>query len=121
MSVGNAVAQGSFYLPVIFEFNNAGNFIPGVFCEIYLIENQRENVISVPETSLTEEQGVYFVYLKVCKEEYRKQEVKIGESDGLRREILKGLKEGDVVVTEGAYQVKLATATGAIPGHSHNH
>ncbi len=121
VSVGNAVAQGSFYLPVIFEFNNAGNFIPGAFCEIYLIENQRENVISVPETSLTEEQGVYFVYLKVCKEEYRKQEVKIGESDGLRREILKGLKEGDVVVTEGAYQVKLATATGAIPGHSHNH
>ena len=121
VSVGNAVAQGSFYLPVIFEFNNAGNFIPGAFCEIYLIENQRENVISVPETALTEEQGVYFVYLKVCKEEYRKQEVKIGESDGLRREILKGLKEGDVVVTEGAYQVKLATASGAIPGHSHNH
>lgn len=121
VSAGRAASQGSFYIPVIFEFSNTGNFIPGAFCEIYLIGSARDGVISVPETALTEEQGVYFVYLKVCDEEYRKQEVRIGESDGLRREILKGLSEGDEVVTEGAYQVKLASVSGTIPGHTHNH
>lgn len=121
ISAGRSAAQGSFYIPVIFEFNNTGNFIPGAFCEVYLIEGQKENIISVPETALIEEQGVYSVYVKICKTEYRKQEVKIGESDGLRREILKGLNEGDEVVTVGAYQVKLASVASAIPGHSHEH
>lgn len=121
VSAGRAASQGTFYIPVIFEFSNTGNFIPGAFCEIYLIGSSRDGVISVPETALTEEQGVYFVYLKVCDEEYRKQEVRIGESDGIRREILKGLSEGNEVVTEGAYQVKLASVSGAIPGHTHNH
>ncbi len=121
VSVGRSAAAGSFYIPVIFEFNNTGNFIPGAFCDVYLIEKQKENVISVPETALTEEQGIYFVYVKVCKEEYRKQEVKIGESDGIRREILGGINAGDEVVTTGAYQVKLASVSGAIPGHAHNH
>lgn len=122
VSVGNASTQGSFYIPVTFEFNNVGNFIPGSYCEIYLIEGQRENVISVPETALTEEQGVYFVYLKVGEDDYKKQEVGIGAGDGLRREILKGLSQGDEVVTKGAYQVKLASVSGAVPeGHHHNH
>ena len=121
ISAGRSAAQGSFYIPVIFEFNNTGNFVPGAFCEMYLIEGQKDNVISVPETALIEEQGVYSVYVKICKTEYRKQEVKIGESDGLRREILKGLDEGDEVVTVGAYQVKLASVASAIPGHSHEH
>lgn len=121
VAAGRASADGSFYIPVIFEFNNAGNFIPGAFCEIYLIEGQRENIISVPETALVEEQGVYSVYVKVCSDEYRKQEVKTGESDGIRREIVSGLKDGDEVVTRGAYQVKLASVSGTIPGHTHNH
>ena len=121
ISAGRTAAKGTFYIPVIFEFNNAGNFVPGAFCDIYLIEGQKDNVISVPETALTEEQGVYFVYLKVCETEYKKQEVKIGESDGIRREILVGLHEGDIVVTKGAMQVKLASVKGSIPGHTHNH
>lgn len=121
VAAGRTVADGSFYIPVVFEFNNAGNFIPGAFCEIYLIEGQRENIISVPESALVEEQGVYSVYVKVCSSEYRKQEVRIGESDGIRREIVSGLKDGDEVVTRGAYQVKLASVSGTIPGHTHNH
>lgn len=32
-----------------------------------------------------------------------------------------GLKAGDRVVTKGAYQVKLASASNAIPAHSHEH
>lgn len=121
VSVGRAVARGTFYIPVIFEFNNTGHFVPGAFCEVYLIAGKKDNVISVPETALTEEQGAYFVYVRIHGDEYRKQEVMIGESDGIRREILKGLGEGDEVVTKGAYQVKLASVAGSIPGHTHNH
>ena len=51
-----------------------------------------------------------------------KREVKIGQTDGVRTEILSGLKAGECIVTEGAYQVKLAASSSAIPeGHNHNH
>ncbi|WP_418424136.1 efflux RND transporter periplasmic adaptor subunit [Alistipes sp.] len=121
VSYGRTPEGNSFYLPVVFEFSNTGNFIAGAFAEIWLLENGREGVISVPASALTEEQGVYYVYVKLDEEGYRKQEVRPGTGDGLRTEILSGLKAGDEVVTRGAYQVKLASVSGAIPGHTHNH
>ena len=33
----------------------------------------------------------------------------------------RGVKKGDKVVTKGAIQVKLASASNAIPAHNHNH
>ena len=48
-------------------------------------------------------------------------EVKLGESNGIRTEIVSGLKPGDNVVTKGAYNVKLASASNIIPAHTHNH
>jgi multidrug efflux pump subunit AcrA (membrane-fusion protein) len=78
-------------------------------------------VISVPTESLTEEQGLYYVYLQVDADGYRKQEVTLGRNAGTRVEVLSGLTPGDQLVVRGARQVKLASATGAIPGHTHNH
>ncbi len=52
---------------------------------------------------------------------YKKQEVTLGASNGKKVQILTGLKAGDRVVTKGAYQVKLASASNAIPAHSHEH
>lgn len=113
---------GTFYIPAIFEFANTGDFVPGSYSDIYLIGAAEEGIFSVPETALLEEQGVYSVFIKICDEEYRKQEVHIGRTDGIRREILSGLSEGDEVVTSGTGQVRLASMSGVIPeGHSHNH
>lgn len=120
LSFGKTASGQSFYIPVTFEFDNIGDIIPGSFTEVYLLASPRQNVISVPVSALTEEQGLYFVYLKVCDEEYKKQEVTIGQSNGDRIEILTGLKDGDKVVVKGVYQVKLAATSSVIPeGHSH--
>ena len=62
-----------------------------------------------------------FVYLQLDEEGYKKQEVTLGASNGKEVQILTGLKAGDRVVTKGAYQVKLASASNAIPAHSHEH
>ena len=45
----------------------------------------------------------------------------LGESNGSRVEIKSGLKDGDHVVTRGAYQLKLASVTTMPEGHNHNH
>ena len=114
-------SAGSFYVPVTFSFDNKGDIIPGSFVEIYLLSKDMENSIVLPVEALTEEQGLYFVYLQKCEESYKKQEVKLGASNGKEVQILSGVHPGDKVVVKGAYHVKLASASNALPAHSHEH
>ena len=120
LSYGKALQEDSFYIPVTFEFDNVGDIVPGGYAEVYLLSEAKENVISVPLTALTEEQGINYVYIKIEPDAFLKREVRTGRNNGERTEILRGLKEGDEVVTKAATQVRLSAASGAIPsGHNH--
>lgn len=121
LSIGKSQNEGEYYMPVSFSIRNASDLVPGSFAEIWLLCAERDGVISIPLSAVTEEQGINFVYLKLDEQCYKKQEVTLGASDGKRTEILNGLKAGDNVVTKGAYNVKLASASNAIPAHTHNH
>lgn len=120
-SYGRSSETGTAYVPIIFEFNNTGDVVPGSYAEIYLITSPRADVLTLPVAAITEEQGVYFVYVQTDEDEYRKQPVMLGMNDGERVEILSGVHVGDKVVTVGAIQVKLAAASNVIPAHNHNH
>ena len=121
LSSGKASGDNSFYVPVTFEFDNKGDMISGSYVEVYLLSSPMEQVLSLPRTALTEEQGVFFVYLQLDEEGYKKQEVTLGADNGKQVQILSGIHAGDRVVTEGAYHVRLASASNAIPGHTHEH
>lgn len=122
LGYGRSVNPGEAYLPVTFSLANDGTLAGGMAAEVWLLEQPREDVISVPVSALTEEQGLYFVYIRIDEDCYRKQEVTLGGSDGERFEVLSGLNVGEQVVTRGVYQVKLAAFTGSAPeGHSHHH
>ena len=122
LSFGKTSNENLFFIPVSFEFDNKGEVIPGSFVEVYLISAPIENTLSIPVSALTNEMGIHYVYVQIDEEGYRKQEVALGANNGKEVQIIKGLHPGDRVVTKGAYQVKMASASGAIPhGHSHEH
>ncbi|WP_321481092.1 efflux RND transporter periplasmic adaptor subunit [uncultured Bacteroides sp.] len=121
LSFGKAADDNSYYIPVIFEFDNKEGIIPGSYVEVYLQSGSLGKVIALPHSAITEEQGLYFAYLQVDEEGYKKQEIELGADDGENVEIVSGLKEGDRVVISGAYHIKLASASNAIPAHSHEH
>lgn len=121
LAYGQATGGGSYYVPVTFELDNPGNVLPGAYAEVFLLGRERAEVISVPRSALTEEQGVHFVYLQLEASCYRKQAVTLGATDGQRVEIRSGLQGGERLVTQGAIHVKLASASNAIPAHTHNH
>lgn len=127
VSLGQFASEASAYIPVTFEFVNDGCIVAGSFADIWLLTDKRADVVSVPTSALTEEQGVYYVYVQLPEDEpghleFEKKEVKIGMSNGLRTEIVRGIDKGDKVVVRGVTQVKLAGASGSIPeAHSHNH
>lgn len=121
LSFGKSSSSASPYIPVTFVFNSADGLVPGAYAEVFLLTGARENVLSLPVSAITEEQGVNFVYVREDETCYRKAEVVLGESDGERVEVLSGLKGGENVVVKGAIYVKLASASNAIPAHTHNH
>ena len=121
VATGKSTGDGSPYIPVTFEFANRAEVMPGSFVETYLLTSPRQGVVSVPVSALTDEQGVNYVYVQTDATCYEKREVHIGETDGERVEIKHGLKGGEKVVTKGAMQVRLASASTAIPAHTHNH
>ncbi len=121
LSFGKASGDTSYFIPITFEFDNKGDIIPGSYVEVFLLSNEMPNVLALPKSALTEEQGIFFVYLQLDAECYKKQEVTLGADNGKEVQILSGIKPGDRVVVKGAYHVKLASASNAIPAHSHEH
>ena len=122
LAYGRGENDESLLVPVSFEFPNNGDILPGSFVEVYLKEKSKRNAITIPLSAITEEQNVYYVYTHRGGQLYRKNEVKLGESDGKFIEILSGINAGDKVVVNGTYQIKLAASSGAIPaacGHAH--
>lgn len=118
---GRTVSDSSPYVPVTFEFDNRGDLLPGAYLEVYLLGKERQDVVSIPLTALTEDQGTRYVYVQEAADVYVKREVETGASDGCNVEILRGLRPGERVAVEGATHLKLASAKSVIPAHTHNH
>ena len=124
VAIGKIADEGSAYIPVTFEFTNTGSVVPGSFADIWLIMQNRENVLTIPVSALSEAQGVFYAYIQHEDDDdhFERRELRIGSSDGLRVEVLSGLSEGEKVVIKGVSQVKMAGATGVIPdAHNHSH
>jgi len=121
VSYGRTTGNNNFYIPVNFEIDNRGNLIPGSFVQVYLVSKEIKVALIIPVSSLIEEQGLFYVYVQTAGESFQKREVKLGASDGINIEILSGVEEGERVVTKGAYNIKLATMSGSVPAHGHEH
>lgn len=82
--------------------------------------NATQNTM-IPVNALLEDYGSYSVIVQLSGESFERRPVKIGKRNGENVEILQGLKIGEVVVTTGAYQVKMASMSGSTPAHGHEH
>ncbi len=126
VSVGVSVNDGGAYVPVTFDFADDGEqFLGGQAASVFLILKgaKGEKTLSVPNEAIIENQGLTFVYVRDAEDGdiYHRREVKTGETDGIRTEIVKGLAEGEIAVVAGAHRLHLAGASKAIPAHTHNH
>ena len=120
LSVGK-FADNSLFIPVWFEIDNREGIIPGTYIEVFIQTNAVNNALVVPTSALMEEQGNYYVYVQTEGESFEKRELRLGGNDGRQVQVLSGLAEGERVVTKGAYNIKLSTASGTMPAHGHEH
>ena len=118
LSFGKSTNNYNYLIPVKLQIDNKGGFTSGSFVEIYLKTLTNSEALTVPNTALLEDQGSYFVYVQTTPELFEKREVKIGVTDGLKTEIIKGIAYNERIVTKGAILIKLAQATGTLDAHS---
>lgn len=119
LSYARSVDPETQRLPVYFEIDHVGPLVAGSFVEVYLKTNEVQ-ALTLPLSALIEEQGNYALYIQEAPGLYRKKAIKIGANDGARVVILAGLEIGQTVVSKGAYYLKLASMSSAIPhGHAH--
>lgn len=117
-----AAGAASGYVPVTFSLRNDGTLMPGSAVEVYLYDGTPRPALTVPLSALVEQQGSFFVFVRLDEDCYRKVLVEPGNNDGQSVEILSGLHGGENVVSGGVTAVKLAQSSGAVPaGHSHSH
>ncbi|WP_171032757.1 efflux RND transporter periplasmic adaptor subunit [Fodinibius saliphilus] len=122
ISRANSIDPQSRTLPLIYELDNTKNGLPlGMFSTVHINTDTKENVMAIPQSALIEEEGNYNVYVHVAGESFRKQRVTTGIEHRGWVEITSGLQGGEHVVTENAYQVKLASLSSEAPSHGHTH
>lgn len=107
-------------IPVTIAAKKLDAAIPGSIVTLHLISSLPAGVakIVIPRTALVEEMGNFFVFVQHCDDAFEKREVKIGATDGLLVQILKGLHEGERLVSKGAVSLKLSQSAGALDPHA---
>lgn len=121
LSVGKEVEADKPLLSILVQINEGVEMPEGSFTEVQLAVGTPIKTRVIPETALLEDYGNYSVIVQLGGESFERRDIAIGKRNGNEVEILKGLNQGEVVVTKGAYQVKMASMSGAVPAHGHAH
>src|SRR5437773_11882636 len=76
----------------------------------------KASVLLVPKESVLDNEGKKIVYVMLSGEEFERRDVAVGEEYGVKVAIVSGLKSGERVVTQGAYQLNCQELRPAIAG-----
>jgi RND family efflux transporter MFP subunit len=122
VAVGAVVDRATRTVPVIFELPNPGGVLkPGMFAKVQLHTGETVRGVAIPESAIVDDSGRSVVFVMKGGESFYKRAVRTGIRSGGWVQVLEGVREGERVVSRGAYDVKLAAATGAAVGHGHSH
>mgnify|MGYP006276528047 CR=1 FL=1 len=111
----------SSYASASLPIESSTGLLPGAYAEIYFSLPAKTEQIVIPKTSLMEAEGNYYVYVMTGGESFEKRDVVTGQENRDQIVIKQGLQSGDILVTDGAYNLKLASMSGNLPSHNHDH
>ena len=122
VSTGTVIDPETRTLPLRFAVANpSGTLKVGMLAEGRLLTGEPVTGVAVPSAAIQDEDGLGVVYVEVGGESFQRRVVEAGPSDGAWT-LVTGVASGERVVTEGAYQVFLASLGEAdLADHGHTH
>jgi cobalt-zinc-cadmium efflux system membrane fusion protein len=121
VNIGSVVDEQSRAATAVFEVNNAsGDLKLGMQANLRLGVGEKSMVLLIPKESILDNEGKKIVYVLRTGEEFERRDVVVGDEYGDKVAIVTGVKPGERVVTQGAYQLKLQELRPANAGaHTH--
>lgn len=122
IALGAAVDPETRTVPLLIEVANAGGKLrAGIAARVRVLTGEPVPALAVPASAIVDEGAEQVVFVEASGERFERRVVQTGIRDRDLVQIVSGLAPGDRVVTRGAWQVRLAGASGAIPAHGHAH
>lgn len=105
----------------VFEVPNPSRELRlGMQANVRLGLGKRAQVLLVPKESILDNEGKKIVYVLRTGEEFERRDVVVGDEYGGKVAVVSGIRPGERVVTQGAYQLKLQELRPANAGaHTH--
>jgi multidrug efflux pump subunit AcrA (membrane-fusion protein) len=77
--------------------------------------------IVLPNSAILDDNGTMVAYVQTGGETFERRILTVGERDGMQSRVMAGVDVGEMIVTMGAYQVRLASLSGDdfAGGHTH--
>ena len=121
LSIAKDVDNNRPLISVFAQVNDDVEMPEGSLTQVQIAMGNATQNTMIPVSALLEDYGRYSVIVQLSGESFERSPVKIGKRNGEKVEILQGLEVGEVVITKGAYQVKMASMSGSTPAHGHEH
>ncbi|KXV63064.1 RND transporter [Acetobacter orleanensis] len=96
--------------------NSNGSLRPGMFLTTHLPMREKTTGIIVPESAVTEINGVSTVFVPIGPNQFRPRDVHVGAASMGQLAITAGLSAGEKVVTHGAFALKAVMLTSDTDG-----
>ncbi|GAB1372794.1 hypothetical protein MASR1M45_28570 [Candidatus Kapaibacterium sp.] len=118
--IGQSIDEQTRTLLIRTEFSNNKNKLkPQMFGELKIPVGDNTQALLIPEEALIKEGDKYFVFIKESDTTFEQRFVSIGLPSNKRIEITDGLKEGEVVVSKGAFYLISEMKKEELEGHEH--
>jgi RND family efflux transporter MFP subunit len=121
INISKVVDEQSRTAKAIFEVANGSEELSiGMQANLRLDAGSEVQVLLIPREAVLDNEGKKIVYVLLSGEEFERRDVVLGDEYGGQVAILSGIKPGERVVTQGAYQLKLQELRPANAGaHTH--
>ncbi len=94
---------------------------PGMYADVSLFPRVKEKILAIPEKAVRRLEGEDAIFIQEVPDSFSLRPVKLGRSfDGLV-EIVEGLQEGEVYVSEGSLMLKSEWLKKTLEGDTHGH
>lgn len=122
VSTGTVLDPRTRTVPVVFEVAAAGDLFPiGQLAQVAVPTGAMVTGVVIPNGAIVDDNGMPVAYVQVAGETFERRLLALGATDGRRTHVLAGVRPGEMVVATGAYQVRLASMSGAAFAGGHVH
>jgi multidrug efflux pump subunit AcrA (membrane-fusion protein) len=120
---GSVIDENTRTVSTIYEISNPlSEFLVGSFVTAYLNTAEAIETLAIPQSAVFDSGGRKVCFIQLGGETFEKRAIELGPEGQHYIQILAGAQEGEKVVVQGGYAVKLAAeASGKKVGEGHFH